>query len=81
MAAAADQQVVGCFQGAECGVLRQLRGRIYIYLRACGVGGWSVGHGCLQYQNAVDKRHGDVSDPVLACAAQNEGQHAIRAGL
>ena len=52
-----------------------------IYLRACGVGGCSVGHGCLQHQNAVEKRHGDVSDPALACAVQNEGQHAIRAGL
>ena len=52
-----------------------------IYLRACSVGGCSVGHACLQYQNAVEKRHGDVSDPALACAVQNEGRHAIRAGL
>ena len=52
-----------------------------IYLRACSVGGCSVGHACLQYQNAVEKHHGDVSDPALACAVQNEGRHAIRAGL
>ena len=52
-----------------------------IYLRVCSVGGCSAGHACLQYQNAVEKHHGDVSDPALACAVQNEGRHAIRAGL
>ena len=29
----------------------------------------------------MEKHHGDVSDLALACAVQNEGRHAIRAGL
>jgi hypothetical protein len=43
----------------------------FIYLRACSVGGCAVGHGCLPYQNAVDKRHGGIrGQPQSGCFQQ-----------